>query len=84
MITEMTELEFFAFVKKIYDADFDTEKAHTQAALEFERISEHPSGSDLLYYPEAGKSGPEAVVKEIKNWRAVNGMPGFKNPDPQN
>ncbi|WP_434703844.1 bacteriocin immunity protein [Pseudomonas sp. Z1-12] len=45
-------------------------------------ISEHPSGSDLLYYPEAGKSGPEAVVKEVKEWRAANGKPGSSNPDP--
>ncbi|AUM71715.1 bacteriocin immunity protein [Pseudomonas fluorescens] len=68
------------FVKKIYEADFYPEEAHTHAVLEFERISEHPSGSDLLYYPEAGKSGPEAVVKEVKEWRAANGKPGFKQP----
>lgn len=77
-ITEMTELEFLAFVKKIYDADYATEETHTHAVLEFERISEHPSGSDLLFYPDIGKSGPEAVVKEIKEWRAANAKPGFK------
>lgn len=76
----MSELEFLVFVKKIYEADFYPEEAHTHAVLEFERISEHPSGSDLLYYPEAGKSGPEAVVKEVKEWRAANGKPGFKQP----
>jgi hypothetical protein len=79
-ISEMSELEFLVFVKKIYEADFYPEEAHTHAVLEFERISEHPSGSDLLYYPEAGKSGPEAVVKEVKEWRAANGKPGFKQP----
>ncbi|NBF11439.1 bacteriocin immunity protein [Pseudomonas sp. Fl4BN1] len=54
------------------------EQAHTNAVLEFEEISEYPAGSDLLYYPEPGKSGPEAVVKEVKEWRAVNGKAGFK------
>lgn len=78
LITDITELEFLTFVKKIYNADYDTEEAHTHAVLEFERISEHPSGSDLLFYPDIGKSGPEAIVKEIKEWRAANEKPGFK------
>ncbi|MBC3363243.1 MULTISPECIES: bacteriocin immunity protein [unclassified Pseudomonas] len=79
-INDMSESEFLAFVRKIYEADYYPEEAHTNAVLEFERISEHPSGSDLLYYPEAGKSGPEAVVKEVKKWRSANGKPGFKQP----
>lgn len=77
-ISEMTEADFLLFVQKIYNAAYPTEQAHTNAVLEFEKISEHPAGSDLLFYPEPGKSGPEAVVKEIKEWRAANGKPGFK------
>jgi hypothetical protein len=46
--------------------------------MEFERLSEHPSGSDLLYYPEKGNQGPEAVVKVIKEWRSKNGKPSFR------
>ena len=77
-VYEMTESEFLLFVTKIYNADYESENAHTNAIIEFKRLTEHPAGSDLLYYPEAGKGGPEAVVEEIKRWRAANGKPGFK------
>ncbi|GLW37968.1 pyocin-S2 immunity protein [Pectobacterium carotovorum subsp. carotovorum] len=77
-ISDYTEEEFLAFVKGIYNDTYSTEELHINAVMDFERLSEHPSGSDLLYYPESGKSGPDAVVKEIKAWRAKNGKPGFK------
>ncbi len=76
--SEMTEAEFLSFVKKIYNAQYASEAEHTDAVLAFEKISEHPAGSDLLYYPEPGKGGPAAVVAEIKAWRTANGKPGFK------
>jgi hypothetical protein len=78
-ISDMTELEFLNFVKKVYHDEYATEKEHTAAILEFKRLSEHPAGSDLLYYPEEGKIGPEAAVQEVKAWRAANGKPGFKS-----
>ncbi|MGT9488980.1 bacteriocin immunity protein, partial [Escherichia coli] len=32
----------------------------------FISVTEHPSGSDLIYYPEGNNDGsPEAVIKEI-------------------
>ena len=77
-ISEMTESEFLSFVKRIYNAEYSSEEEHTSAVIKFEDISEHPSGSDLLYCPEPGKSGPDLVVEEIKSWRAANGKPGFK------
>ncbi|MGI4840754.1 MAG: bacteriocin immunity protein [Janthinobacterium lividum] len=78
LISEMSEAEFLIFVKKIYNDEYETEEGHIDAILKFERLVEHPSGSDLLFYPEPGKSGPEAVVKEVKEWRAANGKVGFK------
>lgn len=77
-ISDYTEKEFFEFVKGIYNDIYPTEESHINAVMDFERLSEHPASSDLLYYPENGKSGPDAVVKEIKEWRAKNGKPGFK------
>lgn len=77
-ISEITEAEFLAFVKKVYHDEYETEDEHIAAILEFKKLAEHPAGSDLLFYPEPGKSGPEAVVKELKEWRAANGKPGFK------
>jgi hypothetical protein len=42
-------------------------------------MSEHPSGSDLIYYPKPlSDNSPEGIVKEVKEWRATNGKPGFK------
>lgn len=77
-LNEMTESEFLSFVQKIYNADYPSEEEQNNAVLAFEEISEHPAGSDLLYYPEDGKSGPVAVVKEVQEWRTANGLPGFK------
>lgn len=75
---EISEREFLSFVYKIHNDEYKTEKEHIDAILEFKTISEHPAGSDLIFYPEPGKSGPEAIVAEIKAWRAANGKPGFK------
>jgi len=77
-ISDYTEKEFLEFVKGIYNDTYASEEEHIDAVMEFERLSEHPSGSDLLYYPEAGYQGPDAIVKVIKEWRAKNGKPGFK------
>jgi hypothetical protein len=47
--------------------------------LHFEKISEHPAGSDLIYYPESGAdNSPEGVTRIVKDWRAAQGLPGFK------
>ncbi|MDK6923875.1 bacteriocin immunity protein, partial [Escherichia coli] len=45
----------------------------------FVKITEHPDGTDLIYYPSDNRDdSPEGIVKEIKEWRAANGKPGFK------
>ncbi|MFG0633429.1 bacteriocin immunity protein [Pseudomonas sp. xss_2] len=77
-ITDYTESDFLEFVTNIYLANYPTERAQINAVIEFERISEHPSGSDLLYYPEEGKDGPTHVVSEVKAWRIANEKTGFK------
>ena len=78
VISDISESEFLKFVKKICDADFDSDEEHSKVVLEFKALSGHPSGSDLIYYSEEEKSGPEAIVAEVKAWRAANGKPGFK------
>lgn len=48
--------------------------------LEFEALTEHPEGSDLIYYPRDDRDdSPEGIVKEVKEWRAANNKPGFKS-----
>ncbi|EGO7253151.1 bacteriocin immunity protein [Salmonella enterica] len=79
-ISDYTEAEFLAFVRKIcLVSDYKTEGEHINAVLKFETLSEHPDGSDLIYYPKDGQDdSPEGIVKEVKEWRAKNGKPGFK------
>jgi len=79
-ISEYTETEFLDFVRKICSvSDYKTEKEHTAAVLKFENLAEHPDGSDLIYYPEDDQDdSPEGIVKIVKEWRAQNGKPGFR------
>ena len=78
-ISDMTESEFLEFVVRVCNNDYVTEEEHIDAILEFNKMIEHPAGSDLIYYPKEGRSGPEAVVKEVKEWRMANGKAGFKS-----
>ncbi|TDV64484.1 bacteriocin immunity protein [Pseudomonas sp. LP_7_YM] len=79
-IEHMTEAEFLDLVKKKCKADYATQHQHGKAILEFERLSEHPDGSDLIYYPEASAdNSPQGIVNTIKEWRAANGKTGFKS-----
>lgn len=79
-LEEFTESEFLAFVKRVYTADFATEAENDEAINKFIKISEHPSQTDLLFYPAPTRpDSPEGIVQEIKEWRAANGRPLFKS-----
>ncbi|EKP3243759.1 bacteriocin immunity protein [Escherichia coli] len=78
-ISDYTEAEFLQLVTAIYNADTASEEEQVKLVSEFERLTEHPDGSDLIYYPRNDREdSPEGIVKEIKEWRAANGKPGFK------
>lgn len=80
VISDFTEAEFLAFLKKIFNPNTTTEDEDVQNVLEFERLTEHPDGSDVIFYPPKDREdSPEGVVKEVKEWRAKNGKPGFKD-----
>lgn len=83
MLSDYTEKEFFEFVNGFYNADpkiYLNERAHTKAILEFERLVGHPLGASLIFHPTRNglKDDPEEVVKVVKQWRAEQGLPGFK------
>ncbi|BDO03284.1 hypothetical protein KAM622c_28710 [Klebsiella quasipneumoniae subsp. quasipneumoniae] len=51
--------------------------------MRFEGIPEakgnQNNGFYVIFYPPKGREdSPERVVKEVKEWRARNGKPGFK------
>lgn len=78
-LEDYTEAEFLAFARKICNADYETETEANDAVREFVRLSEHPDGTDIIFYPNSNQEDtPEGLVKEIKKWRAENGKPGFK------
>ncbi len=78
-LEEFTESEFLAFVKKVCEADFPTEAENDEAINKFIEVAEHPSGTDLLFYPAPTRPDtPEGIVQAIKEWRAANGKPLFK------
>jgi hypothetical protein len=79
-IEDITENEFLDFVRKICKAEYSTDRQHGEAVYQFNTITEHPSGSDLVYYPKPlADNSSEGIVKEVIEWRAANGKPGFKS-----
>ena len=79
LLSDYTEEEFLELVRKICNADAPTEEEENRWVREFKRLTQHPAGSDLIFYPEQGKDySPEGIVREIKEWRRANGKPGFK------
>lgn len=78
-ITDYTELEFLAFIRKILNAEGETEQEDVENILEFVRLCEQPSGSYLIFYPEnIQDDSPEGIVQQVKEWRKANGKPGFR------
>ncbi|EPM4164052.1 MULTISPECIES: bacteriocin immunity protein [Enterobacter] len=79
-LRDYTESEFLSLVRKICTATSETEEDGNCQVREFERLAEHPSGADLIFYPEDGKDdSPEGVVQEVKEWRQRRGKPCFKS-----
>ncbi|MBA1295839.1 bacteriocin immunity protein [Pseudomonas lurida] len=79
-ISEYTEAEFLEFMKEIFKENTAKTDDQLDILLEhFERITEHPESTDLIYYAATdAESTPEAITNKVKEWRAANGKPGFK------
>lgn len=81
-ISAYTETEFVALLQEIAKEDEEAENDDRADLLlaHFETISEHPAGSDLIYYPEPGAdNSPAGVMQSVREWRAAQGLPGFKD-----
>ncbi|HDR2796149.1 MULTISPECIES: bacteriocin immunity protein [Enterobacter] len=78
-ISDYTESEFLEFVRSLFNVADTSESEDIKNILEFKRLTEHPDGSDLIFYPRDDREdSPEGVVQEIKEWRKANGKPGFR------
>ncbi|OYQ20065.1 bacteriocin immunity protein [Pseudomonas mandelii] len=78
-LSDYSETDFLEFVSRICQSEYPTEKEQIDAVLLFEELTEHPDGSDLIYYADSDEdSTPEAIVAKVKAWRNINSKPGFK------
>ncbi|MFJ3075787.1 bacteriocin immunity protein [Pseudomonas sp. NPDC087029] len=80
-ITDYTEQEFVEFLYEINRAiEDEPDKILIPLIGHFEKITEHPSGSDLFFRPQGSSQGePEQVLKIIKDWRLANNKEGFRS-----
>ncbi len=83
-LQDYTEAEFLLFIREFFDysnpLEGDALGQYTDKLVEhFEKITEHPDRSGVIFYPKEGQEdSPEGVLKEVKEWRARNNKPGFK------
>ncbi|URM27071.1 bacteriocin immunity protein [Pseudomonas frederiksbergensis] len=76
--SDYTENEFVALLQRIISHD-GTEPEVDELVFHFEEVSEHPDGSDLIFYPEDdADDSAEGITRTVKEWRAAKGLPGFK------
>ena len=84
-LEDYTEAEFLLFAREFFDYSIQLEgdalSMYTGRLVQhFELVTEHPDGSDVIFYPKEGQEdSPEGILKEVKEWRALNNKPGFKS-----
>jgi hypothetical protein len=80
-LQDYTESEFRAFLNLIFETNANEPDEILDPLLEhFTAIIEHPSGTDLIYWPEAkGLDEPDEIIRIIKAWRLANNKPLFKS-----
>lgn len=79
--SDFTEAQFIDFMQKIFTANKNRAPDEVLDELldQFRLITEHPDGSDLIYWPESEEQcTPEGITETVKKWREANGLPGFK------
>jgi len=79
-ISEYTEQEFLEVLHRLFDGQCSTEEEYHSLIEHVVQVSQHPKGNEILFYPAPGADdSPEGVLQVIKEWRANNGLPGFKS-----
>jgi len=78
--SDYTEHDFVEFVDEIRKEDkAPTDERADVLVRHFNYIVGHPSGMDLIYYPEPGADTSSAgIARTVAAWRAANALPGFK------
>lgn len=74
---EYTEAEFTRLVSVIFSAE-GGESYQDELLENFIAVSQHPVGSDLIYYSEYDDLTPAKVVATVREWRKCVGLPDLK------
>ncbi|WP_182058293.1 bacteriocin immunity protein [Pantoea sp. ME81] len=75
---DYTEAEFTHLVSEIYSAKGG--EAYQDELLEnFIAVTEHPEGSDLIFYSDDDDVTPEKVVATVREWRRMEGLPDLRS-----
>lgn len=73
---DYTEAEFTQLVSEI--CSVEGSEAYQDELLEnFIAVTEHPDGSDLIYYSDDDAT-PEKVIATVRAWRESEGLPDLK------
>ncbi|MFV0455663.1 MAG: bacteriocin immunity protein [Pseudomonas sp.] len=78
-LSDYTEYQFIQLVEEIFkENEAETDDQLSALLTHFAKITEHPAGTDLIYYPEDGADDSATGITEtVKKWREENGLPGF-------
>jgi hypothetical protein len=76
-ITKYSKDEFLRLIEEICSAT-GSEEYQDELLENFILVSEHPAGSDLIYYPESGNATPREILETLIAWRRSNGLPSFR------
>jgi hypothetical protein len=74
---DYTEAEFTILVQEIFSAE-GGETYQDELIEHVCSLSEHPEGSDLIFYDFDEDLTPEKVVTTMREWRKGQGLPDFK------
>ena len=78
-VSDYTEQEFIELLQRIIGNDA-SEEEENKLVHHFNTICEHPAGSDLIFYPEDdADDSANGITRTLKEWRAAQGLPGFKD-----
>ncbi|MFI8398123.1 bacteriocin immunity protein [Pseudomonas sp. NPDC078863] len=78
--SDYTEQDFIDLIDEIRKEDIAPTDLRADALiLHFNKIVGHPSGMDLIYYPEpAADTTSAGIARTVMAWREANRLPGFK------
>ncbi|WPX62019.1 MULTISPECIES: bacteriocin immunity protein [unclassified Pseudomonas] len=69
-LSDYTEFQFMKFVETIFEennADRNDARLN-ELLLQFEKLTGHSAGMDLIYYPESGEEcTPASITETVKN-----------------